>query len=110
MARVLYSVPVDYLSGKLARSHNIIFCYRSQSGGCYTTIRGKRKTAPSKKELAHRELFSATRRAALVRAANPETADADRKAWRAEHRQKGKNYSFPGWLFKEEWNKSKTKK
>jgi hypothetical protein len=107
MAVVVYQEPVEYLSGKLAKSHEIIFCYRSQSGRCYTTIRGERKTAPSKTELAHRKRFGATRKAALVRAANLETVDADRKAWRAEHRQRGTNYSFPGWLFKEEWNKSK---
>lgn len=107
MARVVYSVPVDHLSGKLAKANDVIFCFRQQSGCCYTTIRSKRKTDPSKTELAHRERFSATRREALVRAADPETADADRKAWQAEHRQRGTNYSFPGWLFKEEWNKSK---
>ena len=103
MARVVYSIPVDYLSGKLAKDNNIIFCFRQQSGRCYTTMHSKRKTAPTEIELAHRERFCATRKAALARAANPETADADRKAWRAEHRQRGTNYSFPGWLFKEEW-------
>lgn len=105
MARVEYSLPVDHLSGKLAKSDDIIFCFRRHSGCCYTTIRSKRKTVPGDIELAHRQRFGTIRKAALVRAANPEKTDADRKAWQAEHRQKGTNYSFPGWLFKEEWEK-----
>ena len=104
MARVVYSVPVDHLSGKLSKANEIIFCFRRQSGCCYTTMHGKRKTAPSEIELAHRQRFSATRKAALVRAKDPTKAAADRHAWRAEHRTKGTNYSFQGWLFKEVWN------
>jgi len=107
MARVVYLVPVDHLSGKLAKDNNIIFCFRQQSGCCYTTLHSKRKTAPSEIELAHRKRFSTTRKAALVRARNQEMAVADRQAWRTEQRRKGTYYSFPGWLFKEEWEKCK---
>jgi len=107
MARVVYSAPVDHLSGKLAKDHEIIFCFRQRSGCCYTTIRGERKTAPSGKEVAQRVRFGATRKAALIRAKDPEKTDSDRKAWIAEHRKKGTNYSFHGWLFKEEWKTNK---
>ena len=104
MARVVYSVPVDHLSGKLAKANNIIFCFRQQSGRCYTTLHSKRKTAPSEIEQAHRKRFGAARRAALVRARDQEMAAVDRQAWLTEQSRKGTNYSFPGWLFKEVWN------
>ena len=104
MARVVYSVPIDHLSGKLAKTNEIIFCFRQQSGCCYTTLHGKRKTAPGETELSHQQRFSATRKAALIRAKNQEMAVADRQAWKTDQSRKGKNYSFPGWLFKEVWN------
>ena len=107
MARVVYSVPVDHLSGKLAKANKIIFCFRQQSGCCYTMIRGKRKTAPSETETIQRLQFCAARKAALIRARDQKRAAADRRAWRTEHRRKGTNYSFSGCLFKEEWLNNK---
>ena len=106
MARVVYTVPVDHLSGKLARSNELIFCFRQQSGCCYTMIRGQRRTACSDTEIAHRQRFRAARKAVLDRARKPENAEADRTAWRTEQRKNGTNYSFQGWLFKEEWSKN----
>ena len=105
MCKVVYLEPIDYISGKLAKAHDVIFCFRADSGRCYTTIRSERKSEPSEAEKNHRKRFGDARKAALVRAMDANTVEADKTSWQAERRKKGKPYSFEGWLFKEEWKK-----
>ena len=57
MAKNDFTFPVDKVHGKLSKKHKIGFAHRVASGLNYTTEYGIRSTAPTSKEIAHRQKF-----------------------------------------------------
>jgi hypothetical protein len=86
MAKVTFIDPVEHLSGKIARRHRTVYCFRNASGLRYTTVRSPRKNPAGASEMEARNRFALCTAAARARLADPAHKPADLTAFRAQNR------------------------
>ena len=100
MAQIEYSVPVDKIHGKVAKSHKIGFAHRKASKRNYSVEYGKRSTPATSSEIAHRTKFATAR--ANVKALTPTEIDAYKAAFKAD---KQGYKCLQGYIFAQEYAK-----
>ena len=86
MAKVFYLDPIEHLSGKIAKKHRTIYCFRKASGAKYTSNHGLRSTAVTSDELAARSKFRICTNAARQRIQDTTHSAADLALFRAQHK------------------------
>jgi len=99
MALVVFTYPVDHISGKVGQKNNTGFAYRSKTGTKHTVVYGTRSTVPAQAELTRRQKFASVAASTKTRMLNATTLAQDKVAFAAQTKYKYlRNY-----VFAQEW-------
>ncbi len=93
MAHVTFIDPIATVSGKLVKRHHTTYMVRRATTSnpvmlanpCFTTVLGKRQTAPSESEQQYRERFGAICKATTERLHDSSQTTADMLAFRSQN-------------------------
>lgn len=102
MARVVYTDPIDHLSGKIARKHRTIYCYLTATGTKYTQTYTKPTTDPTEAQVASKTKFRQAAQQTNAIMADVEQLQVYRTRWRAHLRSGNPRYrTLRGFIFAE---------
>lgn len=99
MARVVFLDPIDYLSGKIAKSYRTIYKHMRLSDRRFTSVMGMRTTLPTQSELDARARFAAVSRAVVARRQNLATIATDQAAFVAQKDNANGKKTFTAYLW-----------